>query len=181
MKDSTVAGRYARGLFIVTQKRGETVRALEDLKGLVEVLAPGSRVGSFLRSPDIRPADQRAALRKGLEGKVLNTVIVFVDLLHRKKRLPEFALIVTEFEALVEKLQGIQRARVTSAVPLTPGELARLHAELERTTRTKINLTAEVDPRLVGGALVRIGDHVMDRSVTTLLRAIEEQLFEVSV
>lgn len=181
MKDTSVAGRYARGLFIVTEKRGETVRALEDLRGLSPVLEPGSRVASFLASPLMRPADQRAALRKGLAGKVTSTVMVFVDLLHRKKRLPQFAAIVSEFEALVEKSQGIQRAYVSSAVPLTEAERSRLHAELERTTRSKINLTADVDARLVGGALVRIGDRVIDRSVTTLLRAIEQQLAEVSV
>ena len=88
---------------------------------------------------------------------------------------------MAEFEALVEKAQGIQRAQVTSAVPLTKPELERLHRELERSTKSKINLTTEVDPRLLGGALVRIGDHVIDRSVRTLLSSIEQQLMEVSV
>lgn len=181
MKDTTVAARYARGLFILTEKRGETVRALEDLKGLIEVLKPGSRVGNFLASPGVRLADKRESLKRGLDGKVARTVVLFADLLLRKKRLPEFDFAVTEFEALVEKKQGVQRAHVVSAVPLTDGEQQRLHAELERHTRSKIRLTSEVDSDLIGGALVRIGDHVIDRSVATLLRAIEQQLSEVSV
>jgi len=180
-QDTTAASRYAKALFLVTEKRKETVRALEDMKGLLEVLKPGGRIGGFLASPTVRPADKRALIQKGLEGKVSRTVLVFIDLLLRKQRLPEFAKIVTEFEALVEKAQGIQRAHVTSAVALTKAELDRLHQELERTTKTKINLTSEVDPRLLGGALVRIGDHVIDRSVRTLLSAIEQQLMEVSV
>jgi len=157
------------------------VRALEDLKGLIEVLKPGSRVGNFLASPGVRLADKRESIRRALDGKVARTVVLFVDLLLRKKRLTEYETIVTEFEALVEKLQGVQRAHVVSAVPLTDAEQKRLHAELERHTHSKIRLTSEVDSNLVGGALVRIGDRVIDRSVATLLKAIEQQLSEVSV
>jgi F-type H+-transporting ATPase subunit delta len=181
MRDTTVAGRYARGLFILTEKRGETVAALEDLKGLVSVLRPGSRIGNFVASPGVRLADKREWLRRGLDGKVARTVVLFVDLLLRKKRLSEFEVIVPEFEALVEKKQGIQRAHVVSAVALTEPERQRLHRELERHTRSKILLTSEVDPELIGGALVHIGDHVIDRSVATMLEAIEQQLYEVSV
>jgi F-type H+-transporting ATPase subunit delta len=181
MKDSSVAGRYARGLFLVTERRRETARALEDLKALGPVLQHGSRFGAFLASPAVRPADKQAALRRGLEGKVTRTVVLFLELLLRKKRLPVFPGIVGAFEALVERSQGIQRAHVSSAVALTDAERHRLHGELERYTGKKINLTSEVDPRLIGGALVRIGDHVIDRSVATLLRSIQEQLAAVNV
>ena len=66
-------------------------------------------------------------------------------------------------------------------MPLSKQELARLHEELEGRTKSKINLTADVDDSLVGGALVRIGDRVIDRSARTLLEQIERQLYEVSV
>ena len=181
MRDTAVANRYARALFIVTEKRRDTARALEDLTGLLEPLAPGSAVGAFLASPQVRLADKRAVLKRGLEGKVSSVVMLFVDLLLRKKRLGEFGTIVEEFEGLVEKAQGIQRALVASAVPLEPQETQRVRDVLERHTRSKIKLTTEVDPALLGGALVRIGDHVIDRSVRTLLESIEKQLQEVSV
>ena len=181
IQDTTVAARYARALFIVTEKRKETVTALEHLKGLVDVLAPHSRVGAHLASPGLRLADKRAALRQSLGKVVLPIVVVFVDLLLRKKRLREFPGVVQEFEALVEKQQGIQRAEVVSAVPLVAAETKRLHAALEKRTGAKIRLTASVDPELLGGALVRIGDHVIDRTVRTLLERVGQQLSEVSV
>jgi len=68
-----------------------------------------------------------------------------------------------------------------SAVPLTSAEQKRLHTELERYTGKKIVLDVQVDASLVGGAYVRIGDRVIDRSVKTLLEAIANQLYEVSV
>jgi F-type H+-transporting ATPase subunit delta len=181
VRDTTVASRYAHGLFILTERRGETVRALEDLESLFEAVRPGSRVGNYLASPGVRLPDKREALRRALHDRVTPTVVLFLDLLLRKKRLAELQNVVTEFQALVEKKQGVRRAHVVSAVPLTEAETVRLHRELERHTRSKINLTSEVDSDLIGGALVRIGDRVIDRSVATLLRTIEQQLDEVSV
>ncbi len=181
MKDSTVAARYARALFLLTEKRGETVAALEDLKSLWDVMKPGTRVGALLTTPQVLLSDKRKVLLQVFEGKAVKSVVLFVDLMMRKKRLHELEGIVAEFEAIVEKQQGIQRAQVVSAVALDGGEIQRLHADLERRTKSKIKLTAEVDPALVGGALVRIGDRVIDRSVRTLLEQIGRQLSEVSV
>ena len=181
MKDATVAARYARALFLLTEKRGETVRALEDLRDMWEVLKPGSHVAALLTTPQVLLSDKRRILFKAFEGKAVHSVVLFVDLIMRKKRLHELDGIVHEFEAIVEKQQGIQRALVVSAVALNAGELQRLHADLERRTSSKIKLTAEVDPSLVGGALVRIGDRVVDRSVRTLLEQLGRQLAEVSV
>jgi F-type H+-transporting ATPase subunit delta len=168
-------------LFIVTEKRGETAQALEDLKGTWEVLRPGTRAGTMLATPQVRLTDKRAALRATFEGRVLRTVVLFTDLLLRKKRLGELETIVHEFEALVERQQGVQRAHAVSAVPLATAERERLHRELERTTGKKIRMTSEVDASLLGGVLVRIGDRVIDRSVRTLLDTIEQQLMETSV
>jgi len=176
-----VAARYAHGLFLVTEKRGETARALEDLNALLDVLRPGTRVGRFLASPEVRLPEKRAALARALEGRALKTVAVFLDLLLRKKRMNDLATVVAQFEARVEKAQGIQRARVVSATPLTGPEIERLHRELERATGARIRLASELDPRLLGGALVRIGNRVIDRSVQTLIRSIGDRLRETSV
>jgi F-type H+-transporting ATPase subunit delta len=181
MKDTTVAARYAKALFLVTEKRGETPRALEDLKTLWQVVKPGTRVGTFLATPQLKLSDKREAVRKTLDGRCLRLVAVFLDLLLRKKRVIELENIVTEYEALVEKRQGIQRAVVASAVPLTEPEEMKLHRELERVTGSKIQLTRTLDPALLGGAQVRIGDRLIDRSVATLLDRIAKQLDEVSV
>lgn len=181
MKDSSAAGRYARALLIVTEKRGETARALEDLKGLRTTFAHGARIRGVLASPEVRLTDKRQALQQGLKGRVLPIVAVFVDLLLRKKRLGLFPIVVDEFEALVEETQGIRRAEVTSAVPLSAAESDRLQATLERYFGGKVRLETRVDSALLGGALARIGDRVVDRSVRTLLDSIQRQLLEASV
>jgi len=181
VKDVSVAGRYARALFIITERRRETVVALDDLKGVRDLLAPGSAVSSFLASPQVRLPDKRRLLGVALDGRAARSVAVFADLLLRKKRLTLLPEITREYEALVEKLQGIRRAHVVSAVPLDQADRARLHATLESYTRSQVRLTSEVDATLLGGALVRIGDRVVDRTVRTLLDSIGAQLHETSV
>ena len=190
IKDASVAARYARALQILTEKQAAKgghapLAALEqtlgELQGLTKLLAPGTRVGKFLVDPQVSPADRRKLLDAGLQGKVLPSVRVFADLLLRKKRIGLIEAITHEFQAIVERVQGLERATVVSAVPLTPDEQKRLHGELERFTGKKIVLDVQVDASLVGGAYVRIGDRVIDRSVKTLLETIANQLYEVSV
>ncbi len=181
MKDAGIAARYAKALFLVTEKRGETVAALADMTSMGAMIAPGTRVGALLETPLVLLADKRKVLLQVMEGRALRTVTLFVDLLLRKKRLGEFPAALQQFERLVERQQGIRRAQVVSAVPLTPGELARIQAQLERSTHGKIVLTSAVDASLIGGALVRIGDRVVDRSVKSLLEALEERLLAVAV
>lgn len=181
MKDLAVAGRYAQALFILTERRREIVAALDDLKGVRDLLAHGTPAATFLAAPQVRLTDKRKVLATALEGRAGRGVVAFVDLLLRKKRLDLLPEILTDYEALVERAQGIRRAHVVSATPLTDRERKRLLGALEGYTQSKIKLTAEVDASVLGGALVRIGDRVVDRTVRTLLEAIGAQLREVSV
>ena len=144
-------------------------------------MQPGTRVAHFLATPQVLLSDKRRALQTTLAGRCVPSVALFIDLLLRKKRLHELAEVVVEFEALVERLQGIQRAHVASAVALTESEKRDLHAALERMTGKKIRMDTTVEPDLVGGALVRIGDRVFDRTVRMMLRRIHEQLSEAGV
>jgi F-type H+-transporting ATPase subunit delta len=190
IKDASVAGRYARALQILTDhqaaKGGQPhipllEQTLEELQGLSQLLAHGTRLGKFMLDPQISPLDRRRVLETGLRQRVLPSVRVFADLLLRKKRLTILGTIVHEFQAIVERVKGLERALVVSAVRLTDGEQDRLHRELERFTGKKIVLESLVDASLVGGAYVRIGDRIIDRSVKSLLGSLARQLYDVSV
>jgi F-type H+-transporting ATPase subunit delta len=190
IKDTSVAARYARALQILTEKQAAKAgkphvpvleQTLDELQGLSRLLAPGTPAGRFALDPQISPADRRRVLEQGLQGKVLASVRVFVDLLLRKKRLVLLEAITHEFQVIVERAKGLARATVVSAVPLTDGERDRLHRELQRFTGKNIVLDSRVDASLIGGAYVRIGDRVIDRSVKSLLGSLAQKLYEVSV
>jgi F-type H+-transporting ATPase subunit delta len=189
-QDASIGGRYARALLLLTQqqvaKSREPLvpvleRTLAELDSLAVLTAPGSPLGNFLIDPQISPADRRKVLERGLKGRAMPSVQVFADLLLRKHRIGITRAVAREFKAIVERAKGLERATVVSAVPLSEAEIRRLHGELERTTGKKIVLERQLDPTLLGGAYVRIGDHVVDRSVKAMLEAIAHQLYEVHV
>ena len=189
-QDASIAGRYARALLLLTQRQvarsgaplvAVLERTLDELQTLAQLTAPGSSLGNFLLDPEISPVDRRRVLETGLKGRAMPSVQVFADLLLRKKRIGITGAIAREFKAIVERAKGLERATVVSAVPLHQAELTRLHGELERVTGKKIVLETRIETALLGGAYVRIGDRVVDRSVKTLLESIANQLYETSV
>ena len=189
-QDASVAGRYARALLILTDKQAAKAgqdrlalleQTLAELQGVAGLVRAGTRAGGYLLNPQVSPADRRRLLERGLQGKVLPSVRVFADLLLRKRRLSLIDAVTHEFQVIVERVKGLERATLVSAVPLNDAERKRLHAELERFTGKKVVLVSQVDASLVGGAYVRIGDRVIDRSVRNLLETLANQLFEVSV
>ncbi len=181
MSETNVAHRYAHALFLVAKKKDQVPGTLEDLQAIIALLDGDARIGRFFRSPLVRAETKRELLGKALEGRVRPWVREFVDLLLRKKRVSYFRPAVAEYGRLVEEWQGIQRVEVVSAVPLTEDETKRLHVELERITKKTVRLRPSVDPALLGGVYVRIGDRVIDRTVKSLLEAVEHRLFAVSV
>lgn len=189
MRDTSVAARYAKALLLLVRRHTaagpalleQLDRVVEDLRGLAGLVSPGTRMGELLAHPQVRPDDRRALLRKALDGRADRAVVVFADLLLRKKRLALMPQVLREFEVLVEGVKGVQHAQVFSAVPLAADELSRLHASLEKRTGKKITLGAVVDATLVGGAYVRIGDRIIDRSVRTLLQTVATRLHEAGV
>lgn len=188
--DASVSGRYARALFLLVEKQSAKAgvpvltaleQTLAELQGLVTLVAPGTRAGKFLVDPQVSPVERRRVLGEALQGKVLPSVRVFADLLLRKKRMGLVQPICHEFQVIVERVKGLDRAVVVSAIALEKSEYDRLHRELEKVTGKKIVLESRVDPAIVGGAYVRIGDRVIDRSVKSLLASLANQLYEVSV
>jgi F-type H+-transporting ATPase subunit delta len=176
-----VAERYARALFLVAERRGEIFEVLGDLRRLLALVHEDPRLASYIRSPLVPVARKREVLAAQLAGRALPSVASFVDLLLRKHRSALLPATVDEFEKQVRRWQGLEEAEAVSAVPLTGDELKRLHARLESATGLTIELASRVDPDLIGGLVVRIGDRVFDRSVRGLLRSLQGRLFETSL
>ena len=181
-RDVTIARRYAQALFLAARKKDAVDRVAQDLASVSKAdAAMNDRLRLFLEAPQV-PTDQKIeVVEKGLRQFVHPLVIEFLKLLIAKKRLFRMRDIAEEFGRLVEEHQGIVRARVTSAVPLNDTELNGLIASLEQGLSKKVKVDAHVDPAILGGVVVKVGDRIADRSVTTLLSELREQLLAASL
>ena len=181
-RDVTIARRYAQALFLAARKKDAVDRVAQDLASVNKAdAAMNDRLRLFLEAPQV-PTDQKIeVVEKGLGPSVHRLVIEFFKLIINKKRLFRMRDIAEEFGRLVEEHQGIVRARVTSAVPLTDSELTALVASLEQSLSKKVKVDAHVDPEILGGLVVKVGDRIADQSVTTLLAELREQLLAASL
>jgi F-type H+-transporting ATPase subunit delta len=97
-------------------------------------------------------------------------------LLVRKSRTALAPEIATQFRALVQAQEGVAQAHATTAVPLTSAEQQALSQRLEGSTGHRVQLTTDVDPELLGGVVVQIGDRLIDASVRGRLDAMRKAL-----
>ena len=169
----SAARRYAEALLALAPNE----RAVADLRVSLEKLAPVfDRVTvAGLRDPSVPMKQRVAALSAALAGEpaVVRSLMVLLLETDRIALVPQIAL---AFGDLVDRREGIAKARITTAVPLKESEQRELVNRLERESGRKLRATFAVDPALIGGAKVQIGDHLIDSSVHAKLIALGRQL-----
>jgi F-type H+-transporting ATPase subunit delta len=169
----SAARRYAEALLALSPNE----RAVAELRTSLEKLAPvfDRLTVASLRDPSVPTKQRAAALTAALAGEPVAIRSLMVLLLEsdRIALVPQIAL---AFGDLVDRRQGIAKARITTAVPLDESDQRELVNRLERESGRKLRATFGVDPALIGGAKVQIGDHLIDSSVHAKLLALGRQL-----
>lgn len=171
----TIARPYARAAF-------EAARREQRLEPWSQALHAGAqtagdqRVAALLGNPHVT-ADELAALFIGVAGAPLGAhgenFLRTLALNHRLAYLPEIA---TLFDELKNAAEGVADVTVTSAAPLDGAEKQKLTAALARRLKRTVRLHGEVDQSLIGGAVLRSGDLVIDGSLRTSLERIAYEL-----
>ncbi len=172
---SSGARRYAEAAFEVAMRDGTLERWRSELD-LAAGLAGDRRAVAILSNPAIAVERRAAVLRDLLTDRVSQPVLNLVQLMLRRGRIDELPRVASEYRRLDDERQGIVHATVTSAAELTQDEIRELTARLERTTGGRIALEVEVDPNLLGGLVVRVGDRMIDASVRGRLERLRNQL-----
>jgi F-type H+-transporting ATPase subunit delta len=139
-------------------------------------IAADERVARVLRAPRMSPA-QRADLVLGIaEGHIDDGARNLVRLMAENGRLAVLPDVAHRYEALRAEAEGTIDAWVTSAAELDEGQRERLSASLKRRLEREIRLHCEVDPSLIGGAVIRAGDLVIDGSLKGRLERLTSRL-----
>ena len=181
MRDATIARSYAEALFELGERHeahAAYAEAFHQLRALIE-REPGVRL--FLQSPKIEAPEKKAVLQKALEGRVpqlfLNFILVVLDK-RRQRLLPEIS---REYDTLLDERSGRLHVEVTMA--REPDERAEedLRAELSRILGKRVIPHVVVNPKILGGLVVRYGDKVMDGSVRRRLSGLRRRLLEVEL
>jgi F-type H+-transporting ATPase subunit delta len=174
--ESKAAGRYAKSLLDLAEDTQSASAVFEDFSALQTVFKKNRELAAVLNSPIISGSKKAAILNKLFKGKVHKLTYSFFDLLNRKHRESQLAAIVESFIELYNLRRGLSRATVISAVPLTPQNRSMVQAYVERVSGKKIELDEKVDASIIGGLKIKIGDLLLDSSIATQLKTVQEKL-----
>jgi F-type H+-transporting ATPase subunit delta len=174
---SRVAQRYAAALADVALERKESQLTREGLSSFLQGWQESADLRNVLLSPGVSYEVKHALLDKiGAAMQLAPTVLNFIHVVLRHRRLEALPEIRNEFEDELRRRQGVALAEVASAAEMTEQEKSELLGALEKLTGKHIEANYRVDARLIGGAVVRIGSTIYNGSVRERLNRLQTRL-----
>lgn len=176
-----VARVYAGALLDQAVKQGQEQEVEDDLRALIlQVFLPHPEIEEFLVSSAIGREEKAKLIDSTFGGRANELLVNFLQVLNEHDRLELVRPSAALFRQLLEDRRGQIRVQVRSAVPLTAEEEQRLLGELHQAFQIQPVLEKAVDPELLGGLVVRVGDWLYDASVRTRLETLRNQIIESS-
>lgn len=171
-----VARRYARALGELAHERGQLQQVEADLALVAETLAKDSGFRRVWEHQRIGKDVKRRVLEQVFGGRILPLTMNFLFLLLEKRREGILEDIVGEFTALANEVRDVVDVEVRTARTLSDEEREALSQRMSEYLGKRVRLIEVTVPELLGGVVARVGDLVMDGSVLTRLRRLQEQL-----
>ena len=163
-----IAQVYARSLFEVAKEHDELEEVHEQLGQFADVLAENRQLQVFFFSPYFSSEEKKDNVPRVIEGG--NEYFVrFLQVLAEKHRLPVLFRIRRAFDELWAKEQNLLEVSVTSAVELDEETVKGIGKKIEEQTGQRVELSSAVDPDLIGGIVIRVGNKILDASVRNRL------------
>jgi len=165
-----LAGRYATALFELAETQNALDQTAGDLRSLAELIEGSDDLTRMIRSPVISRAEQGAALGSILEKMEASDLTRnFAGVVAANRRLFALPDIIESYLAILAGRRGEVTAEVTSADPLSERQQADLLAALKGVIGANVSIKSSVDPKVLGGLVVRVGSRLVDSSLQTKL------------
>lgn len=171
---SRAAIRYAKAILETTVSSGTSAKVNDDMKSIVATVNSNAELKEFLSSPIITSEMKMNALSEVFGSVQAETKSLF-RLLQENKRFEILGAIAEQFNALFDELQGVEVAKVTTAVPLTPELEKKVLDKVASISDKKITIENIVDPAIIGGFILRIGDKQYNASVANRLQELRRE------
>jgi F-type H+-transporting ATPase subunit delta len=171
----SAARRYAEAAFEIAE-RDKTVAAWRSELEMAAQVLGDEGVARVVSNPAVAAAERSALVDKALAKNVSQPVLNLIHLQLRRGRVAQLPQVAAEFRRLDNQRKGITEATATAAAELTPSEVEALTKRLEQLTGGRVELDVRVDPSLLGGLVVRVGDRLIDGSVRGRLERLRNRL-----
>ena len=170
-----IATVYARALFEAAEDEDKLDEIREQLGEFADALDEDRRLQVFFFSPYFSTQEKVDGLRRAVDGAE-PIFLNFLELLLENHRMPVIFRIRREYETHWEDLNKLLPVEVTSAVELDESTVKGIGARIEEQTGRKVELTSSVQPDILGGIVVRVGNQVLDASIRNRLETLRKQV-----
>ncbi len=170
-----IARVYARSLFEVAKEQGRLDVLREQLGQVADALGSNHDLATFFFSPYFSTEEKREALARVLQDAD-PTLLNFLGVLIDNHRMPVIFRIRREFDRLWEEEHRQLPVEVTSAIALDEQTLRQLSEQIGQRTGKDVQLTARVDPDILGGLVLRVGNSIVDASIRNRLEQLRKQV-----
>jgi ATP synthase F1 delta subunit len=170
-----LADVYSRALFEVAKEHGVLDRVRDELGQFADALEGDRNLQLFFTSPYFSSEEKRDGVER-VVSDADERVVNFLKLLAERHRIPVLPRIRRAFEGLWAKENKLLPVTVTSAVELDEGLVQDIGKRIEEQTDRRVQLSSKVDPDLLGGLVVRVGNMVLDASVRNRLEQLRKQV-----
>ena len=172
---------YGKALLDATTSSGTTARVIDELDSLVsDILAQLPDFERLLTSPRVPTEEKIRILDSVLESRLSEDLLTFLKVVCRRDRLDCLREISREARKQFNEMLGVIRVHVTSATPIDESLTGLIENVLRGVLRSEISLAYNIDPKLIGGLVIRAGDTVFDGSVINQLERLRSQALEQS-
>jgi F-type H+-transporting ATPase subunit delta len=174
MAVASVAFRYAKSLLDLAEEKGLTEEIHKDMLFFKNTLDGSRPLLLMLQNPIVRSSKKDAVLNAIFKGRINPMTSAFIDIIARKNRESLIDDIAIEYIRLYDEQKGIERATVTTTMPLTDELRTKFKAMVTQKTGSQlVDLTEKVNPKIIGGYILQLGDQQMDASVRSQLNELK--------
>jgi len=177
MANQKLARRYATAVFQLASEQNAVEQVGSELRILSDAIEDNQSALNFFLSPVVNRAEKESTLVAAFNGKAHPVALHTMLLLVRKRREGLLREIVSEYGALEMAARGLDALTITSAKPLEAAELHKVVAQLEKIYGKKFEVTQRVQPDLIGGLRIFMGDRRVDGSVEGRFQELARTLF----
>src|SRR3954449_6039877 len=170
-----IAQVYARSLFEVAEEQDKLDDVREQIGEVADALSESRELQTFFFSPYFSTEEKKQGLGKALDGAD-ETVANFLAVLIENHRMPALFRIRRELDRMWRDVNQLLPVQITSAVELDETVATQIGEEIGRQTGRKVELTSTVDPDVLGGIVVRVGNSILDASIRTRLDRLRKQV-----
>jgi ATP synthase F1 delta subunit len=170
-----IAQVYARSLFEVARDHGQIDEIREQLGEFADALDADRSLTTFFFSPYFSTEEKKEGLHKAIEGAE-PIFLNFLELLLEKHRMPVIHRVRRDYDALWREENKLLPVQVTSAIDLDEEIVKHLADRIAEQTDRKIELTTTVEPDILGGIVLRVGNSILDASIRSRLEQLRRQV-----